>query len=226
MVSSSQAGVHPQLDKQVRRHLASPWSQPLHGAALEVFRKLEETGVFESGRPMVLDSGCGTGQSTKRLAELRSDHLVIGVDQSLARLGKSGVTSALLRHGNYVLARAELASFWRLFYEAGHALRKHYLLYPNPWPKPGHLQRRWHAHPVFPWLLALGGEIELRCNWEIYALEFAAAVQIATGETVEVKRHQSAEGISPFEIKYLERGHTLYSVIVPSTITATFEIPW
>ena len=226
LVSSSQAGVHPQLDKYVRRHLASPWSQPLHPPTLEVFRKLEKLGVFESGRPLVLDSGCGTGHSTKKLAASYPDHLVIGVDQSLARLGKSGVTSVVLHHDNYVLTRAELATFWRLLYEAGHALRKHYLLYPNPWPKPGHLQRRWHAHPVFPWLLALGGEIELRCNWEIYALEFAAAVQVATGKTVEVKRHRPARGISPFEVKYLERGHVLYSVIVPSAITASFNLPW
>lgn len=175
---------------------------------------------------MILDSGCGTGRSTQQLAESSPEHLVIGVDQSLARLGRSGVASAVLQRDNYVLARAELASFWRLFYGAGHAPVKHYLLYPNPWPKPGHLQRRWHAHPVFPWLLALGGEIELRCNWEIYALEFASAVQVATGETVEVKRYRPAEGISPFEIKYLERGHDLYSVVVPEVLTVGFSLPW
>jgi tRNA G46 methylase TrmB len=215
-VSSSQEGIHPQLEKYVRRHLASPWSQPLHGPTVQVFHNLKEHGVIEDDRPVILDSGCGTGHSTKRLAESNPDHLVIGVDQSLARLSKSGVDSGVLKRDNWVLARAELATFWRVLYGAGHVPQKHYLLYPNPWPKPGHLQRRWHAHPVFPWLLALGGEIELRCNWEIYALEFSAAVRIATGETVEVKRYRSAEGVSPFEIKYLERGHELYSVKVPA----------
>ena len=226
LVSSSQAGVHPHLEKHVRRHLISPWSQPLHGPTLEVFRELEESRVVGDGRPVILDSGCGTGGSTRRLADMYPDHLVIGVDQSLVRLGKSGVDSSVLKSDNYLLARAELASFWRLLCGAGHGMQKHYLLYPNPWPKPGHVQRRWHAHPVFPWLLALGGEIEMRCNWEIYALEFAEAVRIATGETVEVKRFQPAEGISPFEIKYAGRGHPLFSVVVKETITDAFKLPW
>jgi tRNA (guanine-N7-)-methyltransferase len=132
----------------------------------------------------------------------------------------------MLRQANWLLARAELATFWRLLHKEGIKLDRHLLLYPNPWPKPGHLQRRWHAHPVFPWILALGGEIELRCNWEIYALEFAAAVEIATGEKVGVERYQPAEGITPFETKYLERVHALYSVKVPGSVTAAFRLSW
>ena len=217
--------MHPQLEKYVRRHLVSAWSQPLHPPTVEVFQKLVDSGVLAGDRPVVLDAGCGTGQSTRRLAGLYPDHLVIGADQSLTRLGKSGVDQGLLQRGNWLLARAELATFWRLLHREGIRLHRHFLLYPNPWPKPGHLQRRWHAHPVFPWLLALGGEIELRCNWEIYALEFAAAVQVATGETVEVKQYRPKEGISPFEVKYLERGHALYSVKVPAQSRAAELLP-
>ena len=33
---------------------------------------------------------------------------------------------------------------------------QHYLLYPNPWPKAKHLQRRVHGHGSFPLLLQLG----------------------------------------------------------------------
>lgn len=209
----------------MRRHLTSRWIQPLHAPTVEVFRRLEQQALLDNARPLVLDSGCGTGESTRRLAGLYPGSLVIGVDQSMVRLGKSGVDSGLLKRDNWILARAELATFWRLLYAAGLKLYRHLLLYPNPWPKPGHLQRRWHAHPVFPWLLALDGEIELRCNWEIYALEFAAAVQIATGETVEVRRYRPAEGLSPFEIKYLERGHALFSVMVPASVSAAVKPP-
>ena len=123
----------------------------------------------------MLDSGCGTGASTRALARAHPDCLVIGVDKSVARLGRTGASAFPHREGNAVWLRAELSSFWRLALQAGWALERHYLLYPNPWPKPGQLQRRWHGHPVFPELLRLGGRLELRCNWEIYALEFAAA---------------------------------------------------
>lgn len=92
---------------------------------------------------------------------------------------------------------------------------KHFLFYPNPWPKSHHLKRRWHGHPVFPDLLALGGEIEMRCNWETYAREFAQAVTYATGEAVAVNRHRPRAGVSPFEQKYMQRSHRLFVVTVP-----------
>jgi len=226
LVSSSQAGVHPQLEKHVRRHLATRWSQPLHRPTVGVYRQLEANNVFAASRPIILDSGCGTGKSTQKLAELNPDCLVVGVDRSLVRLGRHVLGSGICQCDNWVLARGELTTFWRLLYEAGHVLERHLLLYPNPWPKPGHLQRRWHAHPVLPWLLGLGGEIELRCNWEIYALEFAAAMQIATGNEVSAQRYRPEEGFSPFETKYMERGHALYSVFAPKAVTATFKFPW
>jgi tRNA G46 methylase TrmB len=225
LVSSAQAGPHAQLERQVRRRLASRWAQPLHRPTVEVFERLRESGVLDAGSPIILDSGCGTGASTRRLADAHPHHLAIGVDRSAARLRRSGLRSGLSVDGNCVLARGELATFWRLAFDAALEPARHLLLYPNPWPKARHLARRWHAHPVFPWLLALGGEIELRCNWEIYALEFARAVRIATGPEVGIKQIRPEHGISPFETKYLERGHRLYSVIVPGPITSAFRLP-
>lgn len=172
---------------------------------------------------MVLDSGCGTGKSTQELAALYPGHLVMGADRSRVRLGRSGVSSGFSISGNCVLLRAELSTLWRLLVDDKLLPERHFIFYPNPWPKPGHLSRRWHGHPVFPWLLALGGEIELRCNWEIYAMEFAQAVQLATGEKVEVEKFQPESSMTPFESKYRERGQALFSVVVPARITAGFE---
>ncbi|GMR15137.1 MAG: hypothetical protein BMS9Abin30_0758 [Gammaproteobacteria bacterium] len=233
LVSSSQDGVHPRLEQTLRRHLDTRWSQPLHRPSIDTYRRLQDECSFTRGRPFVLDSGCGTGKSTQQLACQYPGHLVIGVDRSQARLAKSGmVQNGILqspgRRRNCILLRAELTTFWRLLARDGHIPHKHFLLYPNPWPKPGHLKRRWHAHPVFPRLLALGGEIEMRCNWEIYALEFAQAVDFATGESVvpqkyQPRGYQPGDSASPFEQKYLERAQPLFSVIVPRRITAAFR---
>jgi len=223
LVSSSQDGVHPHLERAVRRHLARPWEQPFHTPTLDIYRQLSQTGVLGRDQPIILDSGCGTGKSTQQLAVLYPHHLVIGADRSSVRLGRGGVESGFSKSGNCLLLRAELATFWRLLAKDGHFLKRHFILYPNPWPKPGHLSRRWHGHPVFPYLLALGGEIELRCNWEIYAQEFAMAVRIASGEPVNVERCRPASGISPFETKYLERGQALFSVSVPEKVTAAYQ---
>ena len=212
-VDSRQDRVHPRLESVVERHISSAWNQPLHRPTVEAFADLAMLGIGSDHR-LVLDSGCGTGESTRRIAQSLPDCLVIGVDKSLSRLSRTGIAAFPHREGNAVWLRAELSSFWRLALHAGWRLERHYLLYPNPWPKPAHLQRRWHAHPVFPDLLRLGGRLEMRCNWEIYALEFAAAVNRIFDQSVSPKPLIDSDAISPFERKYRDSGHRLYSVVV------------
>lgn len=224
LVTSKQRGIHPGLERCVRKHLESPWKQPLHRPTKETYGLLDRKGVFSAGQPFIMDSGCGTGKSTLRLARMFPGHLVIGVDQSRSRLARSGVTSSFMRIENCILIRAELATFWRLLTKSGLSPERHFLFYPNPWPKPGHLSRRWHGHPVFPQLLALGGEVEMRCNWHVYAREFAKAAGIATGTGISVKTIEPDDGVSPFEQKYLERGQSLFSVIVPASLTQAFRL--
>ena len=226
LVISKQRDVHPALEARVRKHLESPWMQPLHRPTKETYRVLEQKEVFCTGQPLILDSGCGTGKSTRRLARMFPHHLVIGVDQSRSRLAKSGVHCNFLHTENCLLLRAELATFWRLLLKSGLSPERHFLFYPNPWPKPGHLSRRWHGHPVFPQLLALGGEIEMRCNWDVYAREFAKAGVIATGADINAQIIEPDKGITPFEQKYLERGQTLFSVHIPAWHTQAFSLSW
>jgi len=226
IVTSKQVAVHPRLAICVGRHLQVPWAQPLHRPTLDSYRQLEQQSVFSASQPLILDSGCGTGSSTQRLAAMFPAHLVIGVDRSLKRLSKSGVTSGLFHSENYILLRAELATFWRLLLDSGISPERHLLFYPNPWPKPRHLSRRWHGHPVFPQFLALGGEIEMRSNWDIYAREFAQAASLATAANIGMKEIHPDEGGSPFEKKYLERGQRLFSVRVPAHDTGAFRRSW
>ena len=212
-VRSTQNGVHPRLEIRVDAHLQRPWQAPLHPPTVAAFDALIAL-VAGDARPLVLDSGCGTGESTRLIARQMPECLVIGVDKSLARLARGSAVSFPCRQGNAVWLRAELATFWRLARQAGWRLRHHYLLYPNPWPKPAHLQRRWHAHPVFPDLLMLGGQLEMRCNWKVYAQEFAAAANRVLGASTSPRLVAESAITSPFERKYRASGHALYSVSV------------
>ncbi|MEM7466948.1 MAG: SAM-dependent methyltransferase, partial [Pseudomonadota bacterium] len=117
-----------------------------------------------------------------------------------------------------LFARADLIDFWRQIDHARLGVAKNYLLYPNPWPKPGHLQRRWHGHPVFPTLATLSSELILRTNWEIYAQEFYAALNflISLGRlqgTSDFRLICPESPISRFEKKYLESDHQLFEVV-------------
>jgi tRNA G46 methylase TrmB len=99
-------------------------------------------------------------------------------------------------------------------HDAGIRLDRHYLLYPNPWPKIGHLSRRWHGHPVFPTLLDLGGVLECRSNWQIYVEEFCFAVQRLTRHPAACEPYVPEEALTPFERKYSNSGHALFRTIV------------
>ena len=204
---TSQTDLHPRLDEFVKRHLDSAWRQPVHEHTRRAFAAI--AARMQEADSLILDSGCGTGLSTARLAECFPGSLVVGIDKSRARLARAPKLP-----DNAVLVRAELADFWRLCREHGVRLSRHFLLYPNPWPKPGHLARRWHGHPVFPDLLALGGRLEMRTNFELYAREMARALQLAGVRRVEVVSLDVVEAISPFERKYSDSGHPLFQLNV------------
>lgn len=203
---TSQTGAHPRLDEVVLRHLDHAWASPIHDYSRRAFARVAER--VDPDRPLVLDSGCGTGASTAALARIHPACQVVGVDRSAARLEKAPDLPP-----DAHLVRAELADFWRLAADAGWTLTHHYLLYPNPWPKPAHLKRRWHGHPAFPALLRLGGRLVLRSNFELYVAEFARALALAGVVDVEVVSFRAEDPVSPFERKYAASGHRLFQLI-------------
>jgi tRNA G46 methylase TrmB len=205
-VRSNQQHLHPRLARVVRRHLQTTHQSPLSAHGLAAYSSLLQA-LAERPRPLVLDSFCGTGHSTIALAERHRQHLVVGVDKSAHRLAKNPGGSC----DNYVLLQANCEDIWYLMARDGLLPDYHYLLYPNPWPKAAHLQRRIHGHASFPLLLQLGGQLELRTNWQIYAEEFGVALHLA-GHRGHIRRlDERATGLSLFEQKYSRSGHELWS---------------
>ena len=147
------------------------------------------TATRNAPRAVILDSGCGTGESTIHIARRYPNIPVIGIDKSGMRLTKAGNPAQTAGENvppNAFWIRAELLDFWRLALERVQAgewtIPYHAVYYPNPWPKQSEATRRFHMHPIFPTLLALGCVTELRTNWEIYAREFAKAARIVFEE--------------------------------------------
>jgi len=211
--TSAQTGIHEQLATLLDRHRNAPFRKPYadyNRAAFEA--SMERRERVAPRAPVILDSCCGVGESSIALAQSFPDHYVIGVDQSAARLGKNAKESGLPL--NLDLVRADLVDYWRLMLEAGIRPHRHYLLYPNPWPKIGHLSRRWHGHPVFPAMLELGGVLECRSNWRIYVEEFCFAIGYLTPHTAVCQAYEPDEAMTPFERKYLNSGHALWRSVV------------
>lgn len=211
VITTRQLAPHKALESRLMHIMAAPWQRPYAQHSIDAFADVERLRlVRQPDYPggLILDSGCGVGISTRQLAQIFPSHLVIGVDRSADRLARD--------HGplpdNALLIRADLCDFWRLAFDAGWQLDRHYLLYPNPYPKAGHLKRRWQGHPVFLTLMALGGQLELRSNWAVYVQEFASAITIVTGlPTPGVECYSPNEQfLTPFEKKYHDSGQTLW----------------
>jgi len=130
---------------------------------------------------------------------------VVGVDQSAVRLDRATRRFETLPD-NLLLLRADCAGLWRLMAGEGWQLHRHQILYPNPWPKSAHLKRRWHGHPVWPTLLSLGGELEMRSNWPLYLQEVQAALKISGIQATLFALPEQHEPLTDFEEKYQASG--------------------
>lgn len=266
-VTSNQDDLYKHLDETVRKYIATRFLRPIADHTREAFEQAKQfvssfptiapktetvpsssnvisvpsnvIPASEPGSPLkvILDSGCGAGESTLHLAKRFPSIPVIGIDKSAMRLTKAGNVHQLEAANsgrienltvpqNAFWVRAELLDFWRLALDEVQTGRwniiHHAVFYPNPWPKESEAGRRFHLHPIFPTLMALCPVTELRTNWEIYAKEFAAAAQIVCNETSDDNRAVtiSCEPFNPeipetaFERKYKEARQQLWRVLV------------
>lgn len=219
-IRSQQTALHPQLSHLLTRHLGAPFQKPVMAYNRAAFDQFVQRWRNAGDAPLILDAGCGVGLSTRHLAAASPDCFVLGIDQSADRVARQTEWPSP-QPENFLVLRADLVDFWRLLHDAGIRLHRHYLLYPNPWPKIGHLGRRWHGHPIFPTAVALGGLIECRSNWPIYIDECAAALRQLGVPDIEVEPFTPTVPITPFEKKYLASGHALWRCRSHCSRTAT-----
>ena len=218
-IITNQDGIHEKLDEVVKKHLTHPFQKPYQVHTEQAFKEMDSyVQAFLSENPegkVILDACCGVGQSTRILADQNPQALVIGVDKSDHRINRN-VEGFSEEEGyqakNFHLARADLNDFYRLVKAANWPVSKHYILYPNPWPKSKHLQRRWHGSAVFPQMSSIGNELILRSNWPLYLQEFQHAAKHVNlkGELTELTCDK--QPLTPFEAKYQASGQQCWQL--------------
>jgi len=195
------------LAEIIATHLSSAWLRPVAEHSRAAFESVHRA-VDASTAPLIIDSCCGTGDSTRNLASAFPDALVLGIDKSEHRLARHRSDD----DANYLILRADVNDFWRLAAEAGWQPTRHFLLYPNPYPKASQFRKRWYGSPAFPALIDLGGQLTVRTNWSVYAEEFVLALN-AAGFQASSRQLSDEQPITAFETKYKERGDSLFEVV-------------
>jgi tRNA (guanine-N7-)-methyltransferase len=257
-VSSTQTSIHSDLAAIVAKHFGTRFAKPIAAHTQEAFDRLCEqlaqsaqfAQVAQSSatpRRIVLDSCCGTGESTLALARMFPECWVVGVDKSAHRLRAGANAQSTAQHSaqstaqnsarndtptNALIVRADVIDFWRLIHEAQQhstwrdlwQIERHCLFFPNPCPKPHQIKQRWHGHAVFPTLLALAPHLELRTNWRVYAEEFAFAAEIASAVASEIasktSSKMSSETASELALQHIKPLLEEYRPNLADTITA------
>lgn len=216
-VDSNQTEAHDKVSEVVQKHWRTQFQKPI----AEHNQRAYQQAIEAINKPSIIfDSGCGNGNSTLNLAGQYPDCFIIGIDKSLSRLTKQADKSGQsLSDPNFILIRADLIDFWRLAANDNITLLRHFILYPNPWPKKHHLKRRWHTSPLFKTIIALGGQLEIRSNWPIYIDEFSTALTTQRfSSQKKLLKVQNDQWLSDFEKKYHKSQHALWQLTADLTV--------
>ena len=221
-MSSDQTGRHPKLSYIFSRHLQFSFRKPVSPTTLKTLAEMTELIINHKG-PIILDSGCGTGESTIRLASLSPESLILGIDKSSVRLRQARRRN---QFPNAHFFQVLLEDCWAYAYATEWPIDAHFLLYPNPWPKKKHLTRRWYAHPIFKTLLLLSPNLQIRTNWSLYAREFVSCVSAIPSRIFSIDEFRPTSPQTAFERKYVASGHTIYKInVYPKKMDQTLVAP-
>jgi tRNA (guanine-N7-)-methyltransferase len=104
-----------------------------------VTKRVDLANIFGRIAPLHVDLGCGDGSLICTLAERSPEKDFLGIDRLLGRIRSAAPKAA--RVGNVRLLRMENSYAVRYLLPAG-SVERFYLLFPDPWPKRRHWQRR------------------------------------------------------------------------------------
>lgn len=208
-IDTNQHSLHQNLHKVVIKYLKGQSQKPISSYSQAAFAATQEwLGAWQGD--LIFDSCCGVGESTSVIAKAHPNARVIGLDKSAVRINKHHAYA--VDRDNYLLVRADLNDFWRLALAQKWQLTKHFILYPNPYPKAAQLQNRWYASAALPDILKLGGLLEVRSNWPLYIEEFAEALKIAHLNP-QIQTFKAEQAITPFERKYWQSGQSSWQLL-------------
>ena len=155
---------------------------------------IDYAAVFGRSAPVVLEIGCGMGETTARIAQMRPDVNFLGCEVFAAgvgalakRLEENAIENVrIIRHDAVEVVRDMIPE---------DSLDGVHIYFPDPWRKARHHKRRLVAQPFIGLLasrIRAGGYIHCATDWENYAEQM---LEVLEGEFKLENRYGS--GFSP-----------------------------
>ena len=184
-------------------------------------QRLDTAALFGRRAPVVLEIGCGMGETTAAIAAARTDTDFIGIEVHTPGVGNLcklidawGLTNLrLITHDAVEVVRDMIGEG---------TLAGVHVFFPDPWPKKRHHKRRL-LQPAFVEQLALrlapGGYLHCATDWEEYAEQMCAvlgscALLANTATTADCYAPRpDYRPLTKFEARGLRLGHGVRDLI-------------
>jgi tRNA (guanine-N7-)-methyltransferase len=199
---------------QARHHAEGMprWGIP-HAAA-----PIDFTAVFGRQAPVILEIGCGMGETTAAIAAAHPQNDYIGIEVHTPGVGSLLKEIATRELTNLRVVQHDAVEVVRDMIPAG-SLAGIHVFFPDPWPKKRQQKRRLIQPPFVALLasrLAPGGYLHCATDWEEYAQQMLAVL------AAEPLLENTARDFAPrpeyrpqtkFETRGLRLGHGVWDVV-------------
>jgi len=183
--------------------------------------------IVQPGQRIEIEIGCGVGFHPISFAQQNPKTCFIALEHTKVRFEK--FQRRLQNHRslhpealkNLLTLQANAVS-WITHEVPDASIDRYWILYPNPYPKKEHLNRRWHAMPFASKIISTlksGGELVLATNETFYAEEavsfWAGFWKLGLTSKTIVTPELLKTGYKPmthFEKKYLQADQTCYQL--------------
>lgn len=194
---------------------------PLHGLPYQA-AALDYAALFGRQAPVVLEIGCGMGDTTAKIAAARPDNDFIGIEVHGPGVGNLCKLIDEQKLTNLRVMQHDATEVIRDMIAPGTLAGVH-VYFPDPWPKKRHHKRR-ILQPAFVHELALrlapGGYLHCATDWEEYAqfmLEVLSAEPLLANTASDYAPRPEWRPLTKFEARGLNLGHGVWDLIFRRT---------
>jgi tRNA (guanine-N7-)-methyltransferase len=175
-------------------------------------------GVFGRVAPVVLEIGCGMGDTTATIAARRPEMDFIGIEVHGPGVGNLCKLISEQGLGNLRVMQHDATEVVRDMI-APDSLAGVHVYFPDPWPKKRHHKRR-ILQPAFVAELARrlvpGGYLHCATDWEAYAqfmLETLSAEPLLQNTAADYAPKPEYRPLTKFEARGLRLGHGVWDLV-------------